>query len=357
MGADANTLIVQPGAGACGLIHSMNSAEKSIDILIFRFDLRELERALIRAVGRGVRVRALVAHTNRGGERSLRALEMRLLAAGVTVSRTATDLVRYHGKMMIVDDRELYVLGFNFTHIDVDRSRSFGLLTRDKATICAAQALFDADCGRSAPEFESDSLVVSPVNARRLLGDLVAGAKTELLIYDVSVSDPAMRSLLLEQQSKGVSVRILGGAARGLDCRRPARRLHSRVIVRDGARVFIGSQSLRALELDRRREIGVIVESREIADAVRKAFEEDWLKAVEAAQAAVPARKIAKRVAEVIVGELPPVDKVLANVAKAFDAGVKLAVSSDEFQESVVEAVRQAVRETVQDAVEEANHT
>ena len=49
-------------------------------------------------------VRALIAHTNRGGEKSLRKLELRLLDAGVTVARTADDLPRYHGKMMIVDD-------------------------------------------------------------------------------------------------------------------------------------------------------------------------------------------------------------------------------------------------------------
>ena len=52
-------------------------------------------------------VRALIAHTNRGGEKSLRKLEMRLLEAGVTVARTADDLPRYHGKMMIVDDDAL----------------------------------------------------------------------------------------------------------------------------------------------------------------------------------------------------------------------------------------------------------
>ncbi len=61
---------------------------------------------------RGVAVRALIAHTNRGGEKNLRKLEMRLLAAGVIVARTADDLTRYHSKMMIVDDT-LYVLGFN----------------------------------------------------------------------------------------------------------------------------------------------------------------------------------------------------------------------------------------------------
>ena len=60
-----------------------------VEMLIFRFDRRDWEAAMIRAVQRGVKVRALIAHMSRGGEKSLRALEMRLLQAGVTVSRTA----------------------------------------------------------------------------------------------------------------------------------------------------------------------------------------------------------------------------------------------------------------------------
>src|SRR5690606_2146911 len=104
----------------------------------------ELEKALAAAVERGVPVRALIAHTNRGGERRLRELEQRLLAAGVTVARTADDLPRYHGKMLIADG-VLYVLGFNFTRLDIEKSRSFGIATRQRALVREASALFEAD--------------------------------------------------------------------------------------------------------------------------------------------------------------------------------------------------------------------
>ena len=69
--------------------------------------------ALAAAVGRGVKVEALIAHTNRAGEGLLRKLELRLLAAGVTVSRTMDNLVRYHDKLLIMDERVLHVLAFN----------------------------------------------------------------------------------------------------------------------------------------------------------------------------------------------------------------------------------------------------
>jgi len=32
---------------------------------------------------------------------------------------------------MIIDRRLLYVLSFNFTHLDIDHSRGFGIITRN----------------------------------------------------------------------------------------------------------------------------------------------------------------------------------------------------------------------------------
>ena len=128
-------LIVQPDAGIAPVVTAIKQAKKTIDIVIFRLDRYEIARALGEAVARGVHVRALTAHQNRGGTKSLRKLEMRLLEAGVTVSRTADDLVRYHGKMMILDSRVLHVYGFNLTGLDIQKSRSFGLITKNPKLI------------------------------------------------------------------------------------------------------------------------------------------------------------------------------------------------------------------------------
>src|SRR6266480_5412815 len=141
-------LLIQPGDGVERLIKGIRKAKKSIEILIFRFDRPEIERALADAVERGVFVQALIAFTNRGGEQGLRKLEKRFLADGITVARTAGDLVRYHGKMMIIDRKELYVTAFNFTYLDIDRTRSFGLITRNPKLVSEAVKLFEADIKR-----------------------------------------------------------------------------------------------------------------------------------------------------------------------------------------------------------------
>ena len=67
-------LIIQPDDGLTPLVQAVRAAKKTIDIVIFRFDRAELEKALEAAVAKGVVVRALIAHTNRGGEKILRKL-------------------------------------------------------------------------------------------------------------------------------------------------------------------------------------------------------------------------------------------------------------------------------------------
>src|SRR5947209_1900066 len=224
--------LVQPGDGIMPLVKGINSAKKSVEILIFRFDRTEIERALANAVSRGVFVHALIAFTNRGGEKNLRALEMRLLAAGVTVARTSDDLLRYHGKMLIIDRRELYVLSFNFTYLDIEHSRSFGLITTNRRVLHEAVRLFEADTKRQPYTPELSAFVVSPANARKELSAFIKGAKKQLLIYEPEISDPAMIRLLEKRAKAGVEIKIIGRLSRGASSlmvrKLPQMRLHTR---------------------------------------------------------------------------------------------------------------------------------
>src|ERR1700730_9665396 len=174
-------LIVQPDAGVAPIVTAIKQARATIDVLIFRLDLQEITRGLEAAAARGVVVRALIAHTNRGGEKSLRKLEMRMLEKGITVSRTADDLVRYHGKMMIVDRRVLHVYGFNYTGLDIGKSRSFGITTKNHRFVQEAIKLFEADCTRQPYASACERFVVSPENSRDRLSALIKGARKRLL--------------------------------------------------------------------------------------------------------------------------------------------------------------------------------
>jgi cardiolipin synthase A/B len=272
-------LLTLPDDGLTGAVAAIKQAKTSLDLTIFRFDRSEIEKALHAAVARGVKVRALVAHTNRGGEKLLRKLEQRLLEGGVAVTRTGDDLLRYHGKMLVVDNRIVHVMLYNYTALDA-RSRSFSIVARNRALVAEAVRLFEADATRQPVSPPARQLVISPDNARTVLTEFIRGARKSLQIYDPKVSDSAMVKLLEERANRGVDVRILGSVSkRGKRLRvekLAGTRLHARVIIRDGRQVFLGSQSLRAAELDSRREIGLIVKDAAIVRAIATVFEKDW---------------------------------------------------------------------------------
>ena len=272
-------LITEPDDGIAPLLRAIKNAKRSIDIVIFRFDRTDLEKALETAQARGVMVRALIAHTNTGGEKVLRKLEARLLSAGITVSRTADDLPRYHGKMMMVDD-DLYVLGFNYTKLDIEKSRSFGVVTRDKRLYKEAASLFDADSNRQPYAPMHDRFVVSPETSRARLTAFIKGAKKQLCIYDDKITDNLIQRLLQERVKAGVEIRVIGKTEKplaGIETRKlKGMRLHVRAIVRDGNSAFVGSQSLRKLELDGRREVGILIGEPRVAKRILQVFESDW---------------------------------------------------------------------------------
>jgi len=355
-------LLIQPEDGVLPLVKGITGAKSSVEIVIFRFDQREIERSLAAAVSRGVAVHALIASTNSAGEENLRKLELRLLGAGVTVARTADDLVRYHGKLMIVDRRELYLMAFNLTQADIDRSRSFGVITKSRNIVHEAVRLFEADTKRMPYESSLDSVVVSPVNARKQLARFIQEAKKDLIVYDPKVSDRAMIALLAERARAGVNIRVIGrllGPVQGVTARRLAQiRLHTRTMVRDGQVAFIGSQSLRTPELDARREVGLIFRDQRAVSRLLRTFEDDWAQAEQAdregAPMAVPAAKISKKVAKAVAREIPPVTPIVNGALQKAVGEAQAELIQMEVEEVVKDAVREAVEEIVRDAVEDA---
>ena len=184
------------------------------------------------------------------------------------------------------------------------------------------------------------------------------GAKKELLIYDPKISDPRMIRLLEEQAREGVDVRILGklDGSESLQARNLAKiRLHVRSIVRDRTHVFIGRQSLRASELETRREVGVLEHDSKIAGHIAKVFDQDWAAAGEKESIQqVPAVKAARKVAKAVAKSIPSMENVLeALVTESAGAGKAVEIDAAKLEEAVKIAVKQAVEQSVLAAVEE----
>jgi phosphatidylserine/phosphatidylglycerophosphate/cardiolipin synthase-like enzyme len=266
---------------------------------------------------------------------------------------------------MVVDRRQLFLLAFNFTYLDIEQSRSFGIITDNRRHVLEAVKLFEADTQRHAYTPASSTFVVSPVNARRRLAAFIQEAKKELLIYDPEVSDPAIIRLLEARSRAGVTVRIIGtlrGKSDVLSAKpMPQMRLHTRSIVRDGRWAFVGSQSLRALELDSRREVGIIFRDPKTVARLHAVFQEDWESKAERFEVQKPAEpspataKVAKRVAKAFTKDLDPVTPMVEMTVKEItgdDFPVQLNPAA--IEETIKNAVKEAVREVVHNFVEDA---
>jgi cardiolipin synthase len=369
-------LIIEPVDGVAPLLALIKSATRSVEIAVFRFDRKDVETALKAAAARGVKVTALIAFANRGGEQGLRKLELRCLAAGIIVARTSDDLIRYHGKYILIDRRVLCVLSFNFTRLDIDRSRGFGIVTTNPQWVREAARLFRADCTRTKYATKVDTFVVSPANSRQALDAFVKGAKKELLIYDPKISDKEMLRVLQARAKAGVEIKVIGSVAkRGqIDGHELGRRLHTRTIIRDRRHAFIGSQSLRTLELDARRELGLIVQDGKVVRTLIETFESDWADA-DSKKASAPAKEEAlldeprddspkerdvtaketEKAVQVFTKELAPLtDSVKKAVRKAVAKAGEDVLNDQDVKDTMKKVVKKAVKEAVKEAVQDA---
>ena len=159
--------------------------------------------------------------------------------------------------------------------------------------------LFNADFDRQSYVPGYERFIVSPENARERLSAFIKAARRQLLIYDPKVSDSAMLRLLVERQKAGVEIKIIGRIGRMkselVAEKYSGKRLHIRAIIRDGRRAFVGSQSLRKLELEKRREIGVIIHDETVVRQMQTIWEQDWAQTDSGKKEAKKAEKAEKK--------------------------------------------------------------
>jgi len=142
-------------------------------------------------------------------------------------------------------------------------------------------------------------------------------------------------------------------------------RLHTRTIIRDGRQAFVGSQSLRAAELDSRREVGLIIREPKAVKRLLTTFESDWGTSDGEDEKASQTQnhltadqtrgEKAEKAVAVLVHELRPLAKTVKKavkkvVANAGDELIHDKVLKSTVKKVVKKAVKQAVKEAVQDS-------
>jgi cardiolipin synthase A/B len=235
------------------------------------------------------------------------------------------------------------------------------LITRNPKLVSEAGKLFEADIKRQGYAPGNPKFLVSPVNARKELTKFIKGTKKELLIYDPKISDRSMLRILEEKKKSGVHVRVIGWVTgnRLPACELKRMRLHTRTIIRDRTQAFIGSQSLRQLELDARREIGIILRDGPAIKSLARTFEEDWAASAADLEEKHPAQrkqkksvKSVKRVAQAVSKKIA-LNPVAKKVVKTINHHADVDLDHRRLRSTVKEILKDVVEQTAQDAAQE----
>jgi phosphatidylserine/phosphatidylglycerophosphate/cardiolipin synthase-like enzyme len=153
--------------------------------------------------------------------------------------------------------------------------------------------LFDADWHGEPFKPKELPLAISPYNSRRKIIELLNSADRSIRIIDAKVEDQQVMGLLLRKASSGCDIKIISRdtyyneVVPNFHVKKLARyKLHAKCVVVDSKYFFVGSQNLRSVSLDRRREVGLIVEDDAMARKIERVFDEDWETATEMGAAA-----------------------------------------------------------------------
>jgi len=131
-------------------------------------------------------------------------------------------------------------------------------------------------------------LIVSPINARIRILDLIARAQTTLEVEAFYVSDPEVRDAIGAAKTRGAAVRVILAPTSdnadeiayftglGIPVRSPVGFFnHGKLIISDGVEL-VGSENFSQTSLTRNREVGALVLEPAPAQVIRQQFEADW---------------------------------------------------------------------------------
>ncbi len=282
---EGGRFIVEPDDGVAPLVSFIRAARHALEGDIYLFSSAAVADALGDAVRRGVQVRLVLDPRPLGGPSGAAQTAYRVLTAEGVAVRWASPAYRFtHAKFLVADDASAWIGTMNWTNAAFTQNREFAQETAALIVVREAKDVFVVDWEGVPLTVAPPDLVVSPLNARATILDLITGARYSLDIYAEEVYDRAVIQALADATRRGVRVRIVYaglGDAEGLSgiggqvARVSAPYIHAKAIVADGIVLYIGSENLSATSLDRNREVGLLINDRLAIAEVEQAFTKD----------------------------------------------------------------------------------
>ncbi len=172
-------------------------------------------------------------------------------------------------------------------------NREYAIVDTNADEVREAQAIFQADWDRQTPTLTDPNLIVSPVNSRPKLTQLLQSAKSTLILEEEEMYDADMEDQLIAAAKRGAAVQVILPAVpadnpsanqdvprliqAGIQMRySQTLYMHAKMIVADGTRAFVGSENFSGQSLDGNRELGIIVADPVALAQLKGTFARDW---------------------------------------------------------------------------------
>lgn len=289
-------VFVEPDAGVTPVIHAIAGATHSVWVEVYLLTDSRVIAALEDAERRGVDVRVMVEEHPFGGDVTVPQRTVQTLTTAGIQARFANPAYHFtHVKMLIIDRATVYVLTANLSRSGLGgssaaRNREFGVIDTHADDVAEAAAIFQADWNRTQPVLHDSNMVVSPVNARSKITELLEQARTSLLIEDEEMYDTASEDALIAAARRGVSVRLILPGSSDIEAADASRLkaggvrivyvsspyMHAKVIIADDHLAFVGSENFSQTSLDKNREVGLLLADATALATLTGTFARDW---------------------------------------------------------------------------------
>jgi len=282
-------VFVQPDCGQTPFTDVIGRAKKTIRVMVYEMGYGPILDGLTAKAKAGVDVRIILDVKQIATNQKY---FDQLTAAGAKAIWSDTQFSYMHAKTIVVDENEALVSTGNFAQFRMNIERNFVAHDTDPADVDVLVKLFDADFTRKSPDLSCTRLVVSPVNSKQRITDLIAAAKKEIVVESMEFDDRDVRTAIAARKAAGVDVRVILAdpswiapntdaatflAQNNIEARwmkNPT--VHVKAIVVDGTTAYIGSENLSYTSLVKNREVGVIVFESTNVDSIHATFEKDW---------------------------------------------------------------------------------
>lgn len=263
-------LLILPNKGVQeSLLRTIETAKKRVWVEMYTWTDTKMLDAVVRASKRWVDVRVILERNVYGTPGINRKVFDILDDANVSV--VYADNHRYtftHAKFWIIDEKYFISTG-NWTVSFFTKNRDAIFVDSDRRILDFLEEMFLADYAhRAFLDLGSipSGMIISPLNSRERIENIINGTKKEVSIYVQTLTDESILASIEKLIEVGVTVHVCVADNKEVKekflnvqypvafVRKPY--LHGKFILRDGEWIFLGSQNFTKNSLENNREVG-----------------------------------------------------------------------------------------------------